>query len=51
MPFENSFFFVNDLRREKDMYHFKLKTITKGILNLHTSLLHDITTTTIVSFC
>ena len=33
------------------MYHFKLKTITKGILNLHTSLLHDITTTTIVSFC
>lgn len=37
MPFENSlFFFVNGLRREKDMYHFKLKTITKGILNLHT---------------
>ena len=25
------------------MYHFKLKTITKGILNLHTSLLHDST--------
>jgi len=44
-------FFINGLRAENDMYHFKLKTVTKGILNLHTSLLHDITTTTILSFC
>ena len=50
MLFESNFFFVNSLKPEKGVYHFKFKTISKGILNLQTSLLHDITTAIIVSF-
>ena len=50
MLFESNFF-VNSLKPENDVHHFKFKIISKGILNLQTSLLHDITTATIVSFC
>lgn len=50
MLFESNFF-VNSLKPEKDVRHFKFKIISKGILNLQTSSLYDITTATIVSFC